>query len=330
MGGDRAPEEIVRGAIEFVEQDDSGTEVVLVGDENLVAPLASSSKHWNRRIHLVHAPERIGMGESPSAAVRKYKESSILVAARQVKEGRAQALVSAGSTGVTMMAALKVFGRLRGVERPAVATVVPTLEGPCVICDVGANVDCRPSHLVAFAQMASVYAERILGISHPRVGLLSNGEEEGKGNELVVSAHVRLKELSDLNFIGNVEGREIFAGQTDVVVCDGFVGNVVLKLTEGLASAFLTMVRQGASQGVRTKLGAALFKPALRDIKERMDYTEYGGALLLGASEVCVISHGSSNAKAIRNAIRVAKEAVESGVTQTIAEISKDQVVTEL
>lgn len=331
MGGDQAPEEIVRGAAMFLDDAASNdVEVVLVGDEASVRPLAQASPEWGRRLHVVHAPQRIAMDVAPTEAVRHYKESSIVVAAGLVRQGEADALVSAGSTGVTMVAALRAFGRIRGVERPAVATVVPTLKGPCVLCDVGANSDCRPSHLVAFAQMGSVYAEQILQIPKPKVALLSNGEEENKGNELVVSAHSKLKECTGLNFIGNVEGRDIFHGDADVVVCDGFVGNIVLKLTEGLASAFGEMVRHGAQQSLRTKIGALLFKPALAELKRRTDYTEYGGALLLGASQVCVIAHGSSNAKAIKNAIGVAKEAVTTGVTQIIARISQDQVVTEI
>lgn len=331
MGGDHAPGEIVRGALEFLDDPaNSDVEVILVGDEAEVRPLAATSKEWGRRLHLVHAPDRVGMDVTPTEAVRKFKESSIVVAAGLVGSGEADALVSAGSTGVTMIAALRAFGRIRGVERPTIATVIPTLKGPAVICDVGANVDCRPSHLVAFAQMGSVYAEQVLRIPRPRVALLSNGEEENKGNDTVVSAHAQLKDLTNINFIGNIEGRDIFQGEADVVVCDGFVGNIVLKLTEGVAAAFATMLREGASQSLRTKLGALLFKPALKQLARRIDYTEYGGALLLGAARVCVISHGASNAKAIKNAIGVAKEAVSKDVTQIIARMSQDRVVTEI
>lgn len=331
MGGDYAPEEIVRGALEFLEEPEHrDVEVILVGSEKDVAPLASASRHWGTRLQLVHAPERIGMDLAPTEAVRRFKEASIVVAAGLVGSGQADALVSAGNTGVTMVAALRAFGRIRGVERPAVATVVPTLQGPAVLCDVGANVDCRPSHLVAFAQMGSVYAEQVLGIPKPRVALLSNGEEENKGSEVVVAAHAQLKELAGLNFIGNIEGRDIFHGGADVVVCDGFVGNIVLKLSEGLAGAIATMMREGANRNWRTKLGALLFKPALFELRRRMDYTEYGGALLLGAARVCVISHGASNAKAIKNAIGVAKEAVSRDVTQIIARMAQERVVTEI
>lgn len=331
MGGDRAPEEIVRGAVEFLDGNKStDDEVVLVGDEKEVRPIAESSPEFGRRLHLVHASQRVGMDIAPTEAVRKLKDSSIVVATQLVRDGRADAVVSAGNTGVTMVAALRAFGRLRGIERPTLATVVPTLQGPCVLCDVGANVDCRPSHLVAFAQMGSVYAEHILQIPHPRVALLSNGEEDTKGNDQVLAAHARLRELKGINFIGNVEGRDIFAGRADVVVCDGFVGNIVLKLSEGLAAAIAEMIRRGAMQSLRTKVGALLFKPALSELRRQMDYTEYGGAVLLGTSQVCVISHGASNAKAIRNALRVAKEALLAGVTQTIASIAQDQVVTDI
>lgn len=327
MGGDNAPEEVVRGAMAFVEQDTA--EVVLVGDETQIAGIAKSSPHWERRLHVVHAPGTVPADVSPTEAVRKHKDSSIVVAARLVKDGKAQALVSAGSTGVTMVAALMSFGRIRGVERPAIATVLPTLAGPCVVLDVGANVDSRPSHLAQFAGMGAIYAERVLDIKNPRVAVLSNGEEEAKGNELVVAAHQRIKEDKRLNFIGNLEAREVFSGTADVLVCDGFVGNVVLKLTEGMASALFALLRQGVNENVRSRLGGLLLRPALKGIWNKMDYTEYGGALLLGVSGVCVISHGASNAKAISNAVRVAKESVEGGVTQMIANMSDEQVVTE-
>lgn len=329
MGGDHAPGEIVRGAMEFLDDPaNSDVEVILVGNESEVEPLASASRHWGERLRLVHAPDRVGMDVTPTEAVRRFKEASIVVAAGLVSSGEADALVSAGNTGVTMVAALRAFGRIRGVERPAIATVVPTLRGPAVLCDIGANVDCRPSHLAAFAQMGSVYAEQVLHIPKPRVALLSNGEEANKGNEVVVSAHALLKDLPGINFIGNIEGRDVFHGAADVVVCDGFIGNIVLKLTEGVAAAFGTMIREGALQSWRTKLGAWLFKPALVELKRRTDYTEYGGALLLGAARVCVISHGASNAKAIKNAIGVATEAVSKDVTQIIARLSQDRVVT--
>lgn len=327
MGGDNAPTEVVRGAMSFVEQD--AIEVVLVGDEDQIAAIAKRSPQWERRLHVVHAPGAVPMNVSPTEAVRKHKDSSIVVATRLVREQKADAVVSAGSTGVTMVAALMALGRLRGVERPAIATVLPTLAGPCVILDVGANVDSRPSHLAQFAGMGSIYAERVLGISRPRVGILSNGEEEGKGNELVVAAHEMIKSDVRLNFIGNIEGREIFSGNVDVLVCDGFVGNVVLKLTEGIASALFSLLRQGIDQNLRSQMGGLLLKPALKGIWHKMDYTEYGGALLLGVSGVCVISHGASNAKAIHNAIRVAKESVEGGVTQMIANMSEERVVSE-
>lgn len=324
MGGDKAPEEVVKGALEYLEQGPAG--VILVGDEAKITPMVEASPHYGKRLQVVHAPQSADGGGSPTEVVRRMKEASIVVAARLVKDGEAQALVSAGSTGVTMVAALRAFGRLKNIERPGIATAVPTLAGPCVVCDIGANVDCRPSHLVTFAHMGSIYAEKILGIRRPRVALLSNGEEEGKGNEVVVAAYAQLKE-SQLHFIGNIEGRDIFSGGADVVVCDGFVGNVVLKLTEGLAGAIMEMLGRSLNQSVRTRIGGALALPAFRRLKRAMDYTEYGGALLLGVNDVCVISHGASNAKAIRNAIRVAHEAVERQVTQTIAQISDERVV---
>lgn len=328
MGGDNAPAEIVRGAMAFVEQ--STAEVVLVGDENVIAPLASGSAQWEKRLHVVHANERLSLHIPPTEAVRKQRDSSIVVATRLVREGQADAVVSAGSTGVTMVAALMALGRIRGVERPAIGAVVPTLAGPCIILDVGANVDSRPSHLVQFAGMGSIYAERVLAIPRPRIGLLSNGEEEGKGNELVVATHEKLKQDPRLNFIGNIEGRDVFDGKADVLVCDGFVGNVVLKLTEGMSGAIFSLMRQGIEENLRSRIGGALLQPALKGIIQKMDYTEYGGALLLGVSGVCIIAHGTSNAKAIHNAIRVAQESVEAGVMQTITKMSEERVVSEL
>ena len=228
--------------------------------------------------------------------------------------------MSAGSTGATLAASLFVIGRIKGVERPAITSLMPTLRGAALIADVGANVDCRPSHLVQFAKMASVYAQHVLQIHRPKVGLLNVGEEPGKGNALVKEVYEQLAQ-GDLNFVGNIEGRDIPRGHADVVICDGFVGNVVLKFAEGLAGALFDMMKEEFTSTLSASLGAVMLKPSFRRIKKRMDYTEYGGAPLLGVNGVVIVAHGSSNAKAIRNAIRVARDAVENNMVATIAEM---------
>ena len=223
-----------------------------------------------------------------------------------------------------MACSLLEWGRIKGIERPAISTILPTLDGACIMLDVGAQVDCRPSHLAQFALMGSLYAERVLGIPRPKVGLLNNGEEEGKGCELVREAYPLLASIPDLNFIGNVEGRDILVGKADVVVCDGFVGNVVLKFAEGMGAVIFDLLREAIGSDTRSKVGGLLLRPALKQLWRKMDYTEYGGAPLLGIKGVCIISHGSSNEKAVKNAIRVACESVTSeivgAITQRISE----------
>lgn len=323
MGGDHAPAEIVKGAELAVAE--LGCEVTLVGDESQVLPYVKDSPHLGKRLHLVHASEAIPMDASPTDALRKYKEASITVALGLVARGEASAVVSAGNTGVAMMAALKVLGRVPGIERPAIGSVLPTLTGSTLLIDVGANVDCRPSHLHQFGLMGAAYAQRILGIRRPRVALLSNGEEEGKGNDLVVQAYQRLRAEPAIHFIGNIEGRDIMAGGADVVVCDGFIGNVILKFAEGMARALFDILKQGIQSDFRSKMGGLLLKPTLRKIWRQMDYTEYGGAPLLGVDGVCIIGHGSSNAKAIKNGIRVAREAVEANLPAVIGSLVQAQ-----
>lgn len=318
MGGDHAPREIVAGAVQAIR--DFDLHVVLVGDEKQIRALVPEP--WPDALSIVHAPGVVPMGAHPIEAIRKTRDASVVVATRLVKEGKADAVVSAGSTGAAMASAMLSWRSIEGIERPAISTILPTKADPCILLDVGANVDCRPNQLVQFAAMGSVYSQRVRGVAVPRVGLLSNGEEETKGNELVQEVHARLKQTPGLNFIGNVEGRDILAGVADVIVCDGFVGNVVLKFAEGMASTLFEIIRQGVARDARSKLGALLLKPALKAIWTRLDYSEYGGAPLLGVNGVCIISHGASNAKAIRNALRVAKEAVEQRVVEAIAEQS--------
>lgn len=316
MGGDHAPEEVVMGAIQAVEETD--LRVLLVGCPEAIEPLLSGIKPSIRAcLAIVPATEVIGMDELPANAVRKKKDASIVVATRMVKEGKAQAVVSAGSTGAQMAAALIGLGRITGIDRPAIGTVLPTLAGGKLLLDVGANAEAKPKNLYQFALMGSVYAEKVLDIHRPRVGLLNIGEEENKGNELVLAAYKLLKN-APVNFIGNVEGRDVFSGQIDVIVCDGFVGNVVLKFGEGLVGALKTMIQEELKNSRLAKLGAIIALPALRGMGRRLDHTEYGGAPLLGVNGVSIICHGSSGSKAIKNALFVARQCIEEGFITAI------------
>lgn len=320
MGGDHAPREIVAGAAEAVR--DLDVEVILVGpaerlkDElrHLPAPHPGADA-----LRIVDAPEVIGMAEAPAMALRRKRRSSIAVALDLVRRGEADAMVSAGNTGAVMAAALLTLRPIEGIDRPAIAAVLPTRRerGRVIMLDAGANVDCRPKHLLQFGVMGSVYAARVLGVESPRVGLLSNGEEDTKGNELVIRA-AELLRRSGLRFIGNVEGRGVFAGDADVVVCDGFVGNVVLKFGEGLAVGIFSLLREELSRGLLVRLGVALARPRLRALALRLDHTEYGGAPLLGVDGICIVSHGSSKARAIRNAIGLAAESVRARMVEAI------------
>lgn len=315
MGGDFAPGEIVRGALEACQN--FKQPVILVGDEGIIQNELKDLDNGKELLEIVHAPEVISNHESPAVAVRRKKNSSIVRSVSLVKEGEAAALVSAGSTGAVMAAALLGLGRIKGIDRPAIVSIIPSLKGGTVLLDVGANVDCKPYQLVQFAIMGSLYAERVMGISFPRVGLLSNGEEDTKGNELTLAAYQLLK-LTDLNFTGNAEGRDIFRGTVDVMVCDGFVGNVVLKTGEGLAGALLEMIKEEVSKNMLAKLGALMALPALKNFRRRLDYAEYGGAPLLGVNGIAIICHGSSPARAIKNAIRTAREAADSNLIGSI------------
>lgn len=314
MGGDYAPGEIVKGALRSIEHFD--IEVILVGQPERIKEFLPQGELPNR-IRIQEATEVVEMDEHPAQAVRKKKDSSIVVATRMVKEGTADALVSAGSTGAQMAASLLGLGRIKGIDRPAIVTVLPTLEGGKLLLDVGANPDAKPEHLVQYAMMGSIYAQSILGIKSPKVGLLNIGTEETKGNELTQATYPLLKK-TPLNFIGNVEGRDVPYGRADVVVCEGFVGNVMLKTTEGLAGALFQLIKEKITATTVRKLGALAIKPGLKEIAKMMDYAEYGGAPLLGVNGISIISHGSSNEKAIFNAVRVAKECVESGFIEEI------------
>lgn len=317
MGGDHGPEELIAGALLAVEQ--TQIKVSLVGDEVLLrshlnknAPAAKTA----RLIQIVHSSQVVEMNEHPVDAVRKKKDSSIMVAFDLVRKGDADAVVSAGNSGATMAAAVRVLGRLTGVARPGIASFFPTLKKPVVLMDVGANVDCRPLHLYQFAVMASAFS-RIFDIERPRIGLLTIGEEGGKGNLLVKETYGLLKN-SSLNFIGNVEGRDVFQGDVDVIVCDGFVGNICLKVSEGLAEAAMQMLRNEILKSLPAKIGYLLARPAFRAFKKRVDYAEYGGAPLLGINGTGIVCHGKSNAQAIKNAIFEAAKMVKNNVNNDI------------
>ncbi len=327
MGGDYAPASVVTGAVQAAK---NGVSVILVGDRVRVEEELKKHDTKGLSIPIVHASEVVGMAEPPAQAIRKKKDSSIRVCFELVKEGRADAVVSAGNSGSALAAGIMVLKRLSGVSRPAIAVCVPTMMEPAVVLDVGGNVDCKPLHLLQFAIMGSIYAKYMLGKEKPRVGLLSNGEEEEKGNELTKQTHELLKKTS-LNYVGYIEGKDIYRGGIDVVVTDGFVGNVVLKLSEGLVEAVVKMLKKEIKARFLAKLGYILAKPAFDNLKKKIDYAEYGGAPLLGIDGVCIISHGASSSKAIKNAILRAKEYVESGVNSYLTEeLSKNRDLEEL
>ena len=318
MGGDRGPEVNVEGAVAAARE--FGTEVILVGMEEEIQRHLGRHETHGLPLSVRHAPEAVEMGESPSSAVRRKKHSSIRIGMDLVKRGEAEAFVSAGNTGAVMATALVVLGPLPGVERPAIAVVVPTLTGRAVLLDAGANVDSKARHLVQFAIMGNVYARDFLGLPRPRVGLLSIGEEESKGNELTREAFKELEDEASLNFIGNVEGRDVFNGNSDVIVCDGFIGNVALKISESVLEAMFTLLREELGRDLRGKAGSFLLLPAFKRFRQRVDPSEYGGAPLLGVNGVCVISHGRSAGMAIKNAVRAAGECVTNKVIPHIRE----------
>ena len=296
-------------------------EVVLVGDSEIIKKLlAEYNAADERKITVHHSSEVIHMDEHPGIAVKTKKDASIVVATKLLRDKECDALVSSGSTGAAVAAALFGLGRIRGIERPAIATPIPSLTGTTVVLDSGAKVDAKPEHMVQSAIMGSVYAELMLKIKNPRVGLLNIGEEETKGNEQALATYPLLKAEEHINFVGNVEGRDINKGTVDVVVCDGFVGNVVLKFAEGLASAIMKLMKDAIlNGGILAKLGGLLIKPAMKGLAKRLDPAEYGGALLLGVKAPFIICHGSSKAKAIKNAIGVAIDFAERDVVEHIA-----------
>jgi phosphate acyltransferase len=315
MGGDHGPAVVVEGAATAVRE--FGASVILVGDRDAIEREVARLDLGKLDIEIRHASQVVGMAETPSVALRRKRDSSLRIAAELVRDGHASAFISAGNTGAAMAIAMFVIGVLRGIDRPAIAAVLPSLKRYTVLLDVGANVAPKPWHLFQYALMGHVYARGILGVERPRVGLLSVGEEEGKGNDLTKEAYDQLKE-SSLNFVGNVEGRDIYNGSCDVVVTDGFTGNVALKISESLAEMLGAMIKEELTRDVRSKLGATLAMPAFARFRKRVDYTEMGGAPLLGIDGAGIICHGASPVKAIKNAVRVAGEWAKAGLNEHI------------
>lgn len=302
MGGDYAPLEIVKGAVEAVNQKDN-VKVFLVGQEEAVKAQLQKYQYDPSRVEVVNATEVIGMAEPPVQAIRTKKDSSIVTAMKMVRNGEADAFVGAGSTGAVLVGGQLIVGRIKGVERPPLAPLIPTEKGASLLIDCGANVDARPSHLVQFAKMGSIYMENVMGISRPRVAIVNIGAEEEKGNALVKDTFPLLKECKEINFIGSIEARDIPSGYADVIVCEAFAGNIILKLYEGTGATLISMVKKGMMASLRSKVGALLVKPALKETLKRFDTSQYGGAPLLGLKGLVVKTHGSSKAAEVCNSI---------------------------
>lgn len=302
MGGDNAPKEMIKGAVEAVSKE-AGLKVILVGREEEITSELSSYNYKKEQIEVVNATEVIETAEPPVNAIRRKKDSSIVVGMKMVKKGEADAFVSAGSSGAILVGGQTIVGRLKGVERPPLAPLIPTEKGVSLLIDCGANVDARPSHLVQFAKMGSIYMEHIVGIKNPKVAIVNIGAEEEKGNALIKETFPLLKETKGINFTGSIEAREIPHGQADVIVCEAFTGNVILKLTEGLASTLVGKIKEGMMSTLRSKIGALLVKPALKATLKEFDASEYGGAPLLGLNGLVVKTHGSAKAKEVSNTL---------------------------
>lgn len=324
MGGDNAPKEIVKGSVLAV-LDKKEIKVILVGKEDVIKSELSGYDYDKERIIVVNADENITNNESPVLAIRRKKTSSIVIALNLVKSGEADAFVSAGSTGAVLAGGQLIIGRIKGVERPPLAPIIPTIAGVSLLIDCGANVDARPSHLVQFAQMGSIYMENVLGIKNPRVAIVNIGAEEEKGNLLVKETFPLLKELTNINFIGSIEARDIPYGHADVIVCEAFVGNVILKLYEGLGTALMKKVKEGLMSTTKSKIGALLSKSALKNTLKAFDYSQYGGAPLLGLKGLVVKTHGSSNSTEIRNSILQCVTFTEQKIKEKIADNLQDK-----
>ena len=325
MGGDHGPSVVVPGVVEAAKRLGASARLLCVGDEAEVRAALEACDGGALGIEVVHAPDNIGMDEAPASAIRRKPRSPIVVGARMMKEGEVDAFVSAGSTGAVAAASTLIVGRLPGVARPGIATVLPREKGLCLLIDVGANVDCKPQHLLQFAAMGRIYAAHVLGLEEPRVGLLNIGEERGKGNELTQQSYALL-EAHEPAFTGNVEAKHVFDSEATVIVCDGFVGNVLLKNLESFAGFLVRAFKEEIRDDLRAKAGAWMMRPALREFGRRFNYAEYGGAPLLGCRGVVIIAHGSSSSVAITNAIRVADRGVRDRVPARIqSEIEREQ-----
>lgn len=330
MGGDNAPEAIVKGAVKAVTDFDDIT-IKLVGNENLIFNYLEGEDFNQKRLQVINATEVITMEDSPAKAIRKKKDASIVVASELVKKGDAEALIAAGSTGAAMSAGVLKVGRLKGIKRPAISTLFPTEKSPTLILDAGANANAEPEYLQQFALMGQIYAKKILNRDTPKIGLMNVGEEKGKGSKLANEAYELIdKDIRIDNFAGNIEGRDIFTGEYDVIVTDGFTGNVILKTTEGLAEFMFSLLKDALTSDIKSKLGAFLVKDNLKKMKNKVDYREYGGAPLLGLNGIVIIGHGSSDATAFYNAIRVARDTIKEQVVAEIAsEIARDGEINE-
>lgn len=319
MGGDNAPVEIVKGAVQAVQKTDKVI-VKIVGPEETVNAELAKYEYDKDRINVVNATEIIEMAESPTVAIRRKKDSSLVVALNLVKKGEADAFVSAGSTGAVLVGGQAIVGRIKGIDRPPLAPAIPTANGPALLVDCGANVDARPDHLVKFARMGSIYMENVMGIHNPRVGIVNVGAEEEKGNALVKETFPLLKECKDINFIGSIEARDIPSGGADVIVCDAFVGNCILKMFEGVGQTLISEMKQTMLTTFRGKIGALLVKPSLKQVLKKYDASEYGGAPMIGLNGLVVKSHGSSDAKEIKNSILQCISFVEADIPAKIKE----------
>ncbi|HEX2951709.1 MAG TPA: phosphate acyltransferase PlsX [Armatimonadota bacterium] len=319
MGGDQAPQEIVVGAVAAARALPE-VDIILVGDETVVRSHLSSISDVPANLSTHHASQVIDMCDAPGAAIRQKRDSSIAVGMRLVRDGKAQAIISAGNSGAMMAGAMLILKPQAGVDRPAIATLFPTMHGRVVLLDAGATTDCKPAHLVQFARLGNAYAKAMFDCQSPRVGLISIGEESSKGDELTKETHRLLLTTDDLHFVGNVEPKELVRGEVEVAVCDGFVGNLLLKAGEGVGELIMGIIKSEISQGWLSRLAALILRPAFRRVKRRFDYSEYGGALLLGVNGIVVIGHGRSNAYAIENAVKVAARASKGKVVQSASD----------
>lgn len=330
MGGDLAPVENVKGAVESLEM--ISGDVVLYGDEILIKNELSKYKYDTARIEIVHTTEVIENDDKPVKAIKSKSDSSMVVGLKALRKGEVDAFVSAGNTGALLAGGLFKVGRIKGIDRPAICTIYPTMEGASVLVDAGANAECKPRNLIEFAYMGSMYAEKILGIENPKVALVNIGAEETKGTPLYIETHQLLKQ-TELNFVGNVEGRDVPSGKVDVIVADGFTGNIILKLTEGVALSLVKGLKREIMKNTIGKIGGLLLKKNLGDFKKMLDYTEYGGAPLLGINGLVVKAHGSSNAKAFKNAIKYAQLGVQTNlvneIKMKIAGLTSEEIDTE-